>query len=298
MPRSVQDPGRFRAEQRMRSVAAIRRLGRPLKRRYQNARDEHRLGQLARFDEAGARLAAVIRLSRSGKRGSAREAIDAIERERDKLLARHEPLISGEIGRGGIYDKDVTIEAACRVSKDASDAVLLHLLVAAFEPRVALELGTNVGISSAYQAAALAHSGPGRLVTLESSPYRQRIAREMHARLGLLNVDYRMGLFTESLAPALNEFDPVDYAFIDGDHQYQPTLDYFDAIWSHSAEGAVFVFDDIRWSEGMTRAWKEIRHDPRLTVVADLNSMGVCLGTRQPPAPRRLVTGPIMHHRR
>jgi len=282
----------------MRAIAAIRRLGRPLKRRYQNAHDEHNLRQLARFDGAGARLAAVIRLSRSGEQGGAPDAIDAIERERDKLLARREPLIQGDLGLGGIYDEDVTIEAACRVSKDASAAVLLHLLVAAFEPRIALELGTNVGISSAYQAAALAHSGSGRLVTLESSPYRQRIAREMHTRLGLLNVHYRMGLFTETLAPVLAEFDPVDYAFIDGDHQYQPTLDYFDAIWSHSAEGAVFVFDDIRWSEGMTRAWQEIRRDPRLTVVADLNSMGVCVGTRHPPAPHRLVTAPVMHQRR
>ena len=54
----------------------------------------------------------------------------------------------------------------------------------------------------------------------------------------------------------------------------QPTLDYFDRIWKSSAEGAVFVFDDIRWSIGMERAWNRLKVDPRLAIVVDLSAGG------------------------
>ena len=42
----------------------------------------------------------------------------------------------------------------------------------------------------------------------------------------------------------------MDLACIDGHHQYQPPLDYFEALWRYSRQTAIFVFDDIRWSEG------------------------------------------------
>ena len=65
----------------------------------------------------------------------------------------------------------------CDVSKGRRFATFLYLLAREFKPQLALELGTNVGISSAYQAAALKLNGRGKLVTLESSPYRLRLAK-------------------------------------------------------------------------------------------------------------------------
>ena len=95
---------------------------------------------------------------------------------------------------------------------------------------------------------------------------------------------YVQGLFAETLAPTLRNIGPVDFSFIDGHHQFQPTLDYFDVVWRNSNPHPVFVFDDIRWSAGMAQAWSVLCSDSRLTLVVDLDVLGVCLAN---PARRR-----------
>lgn len=223
-----------------------------------------------------------------------RDLILEIEQERKRMLLRTEPLVDGSLGEGGLYDKNVSIQAACRVSKWPKAALLLYFLIREFKPSTVLELGTNVGISSAYQAAALKLNGQNsKLITLESSPYRLKLAKELHKNLGLENIVYIQGLFTETLEKTLAEFNPIDFAFIDGHHQYQPTLDYFDKIWKHSWANSIFVFDDIRWSDGMKQAWRELQADRRMSVVIDLNPMGICVGSRQPYAKRYVL--PTVH---
>ncbi len=38
---------------------------------------------------------------------------------------------------------------------------------------------------------------------------------------------------------------------------------------SKATNDSVFVFDDIYWSVGMTRAWNEIKKDPKVTLSID-----------------------------
>jgi predicted O-methyltransferase YrrM len=216
------------------------------------------------------------RLSLKGKGSLARglrprdcDLFSRIEQGRQDMLCDHSPLVDGSLGPPAIYDQDVTIAGACGVSKRPNSAWLLHSLANEYRPGTILELGTNVGISSAYLAA----SG-SNVITLDASSYRQRLAKSLHEKLGL-DVDYVEGLFTDTLGATLDRMAPVRMAFIDGHHQYQPTLDYFEAIAAKAAPGCVFVFDDIRWSSGMKRAWRELRRDPRFDAVSDLGGMGV-----------------------
>ena len=150
------------------------------------------------------------------------------------------------------------------------------MIVREFGPTLGLELGTNLGISSSYQAAAMRLAGRGRMITCEGSPVRSGIARGLHERLGLENVEYVVGLFADTLESVLADNEPFDYVFIDGHHQKQPTLDYFEAIAPHLAPEAVVVFDDIRWSPGMREAWDILSRDHRFSVALDLDIMGVC----------------------
>jgi len=202
-----------------------------------------------------------------------------IESERDRLLGREDILVDGSLGEGGISDEGETIRSACESSKPLYPALLLYLLIREFNPTAVLELGTNVGISSAYIAAALKTNDRGGIVTtLEASPYRQKLAIEVHRNLALDNVTYVLGLFTDTLDSTLQNLGLVDFVFIDGHHQYKPTIDYFNRIWKFSRAGAIFLFDDIRWSRGMKQAWSEIKTDERLGLVVDLHSMGICVG--------------------
>lgn len=231
-------------------------------------------------------LAEVIRGVREPLPQEEQRWIDAIEQGRARMLARTDPLVDGAAGEAGPYDAGLTVAGAAVNSKAPVAARLLYGLIRALRPRTVLELGTNVGISSAYQAAALRVNGDGgRLVTMEGSPYRLRLARELHGGLGLDNVQYVHGPFAETLGGTLEGLGTVDLAFIDGHHQYQPTLDYCDAVWAHAAPRTLFVFDDIRWSQGMRDAWARLRVDPRFGLSVDLGSMGLCAPAADPPAP-------------
>jgi len=130
---------------------------------------------------------------------------DEIERLRTSMLLDDSPLIDGSLGEGGRYDQDQTVADACRVSKPRNSARLLYSVTHEYRPTTLIELGTNVGISSAYLAAA-----GGRVTTLESSPYRLRLAQKLHDQIGL-KIDYVQGLFDETLASALAKLPPVSW---------------------------------------------------------------------------------------
>jgi predicted O-methyltransferase YrrM len=187
------------------------------------------------------------------------------------MLRDKSPLVDGSLGPGGIYDQGLTVAEVCGVSKPPHAARLLHSLADEYQPKTTIELGTNVGISSAYLAAGGAH-----VTTFDVSPYRQRLARSLHKSLRL-QVRYEEGLFSDALEKALVRLPPVEMAFIDGHHQYQPTLDYFQMIAENARPGCIFIFDDIRWSAGMRRAWADLRRSPRFKQVADLGGMGVAI---------------------
>ena len=205
--------------------------------------------------------------------------IARIESGRSALLGDDSPLVDDSLGPAGIYDDGQSIGKAAQASRKPGDSLMLYNLVREFHPRTILELGTNLGVSSAYLAAAQTRNAAGEAFTLDASPYRQRVARKLHEECGLSNIHYVAGLFSDTVHDTLANIPLVDLAFIDGHHQYQPTLDYFTEILGHSAPECVFIFDDINWSDGMRRAWSELRRDPRFTVVADLNNVGIGITT-------------------
>ena len=172
---------------------------------WQRFADRRILGQLADSNPLGTRLVACF--DRLDPQTSAEHArIHAIEQERRRMLNDDSPLIDGSEAEPGLYDKGQTIGAVTKVSKSPRGALLLYQFIREFRPQLVVELGTNVGISAAYQAAALnENANGGRLVTLEASPYRLRLAKSLHAKLGLENISYVQGLFSDTLQSALAE---------------------------------------------------------------------------------------------
>ena len=84
--------------------------------------------------------------------------------------------------------------------------------------------------------------------------------------------------FQDVLDKVLNESRPVDFAFIDGHHDENATMRYFDQLIPFLAnQGVVLVFDDISWSPGMKKAWKKIKVDERVKFSVDLRKVGICL---------------------
>jgi hypothetical protein len=63
--------------------------------------------------------------------------------------------------------------------------------------------------------------------------------------------------------------------FFDGNHQYQPTLDYFQAALGVIDDADILIFDDIHWSKDMEKAWSEIRNNEKVSCTIDLFFIGI-----------------------
>lgn len=248
-------------------------------------------------DETVRRLAAALDAAARGAADEAESAwIDRIEAMRANLDASAEPISmidygagtqgpKGEAGEGRVVTR--TVGDICRkASKSRFWSFLLLRLIREFRPTACLELGTCLGVSAAYEGAALSLNGRGRLVTLEGDGTLAAIARENFRSLGLDAVTAVTGRFQDTLEAVLAGLKPIDYAFIDGHHDEEATIRYFEAIAPVCADRAVLVFDDISWSAGMERAWRTIAADRRVGAAVDLRQVGVALLCERPGRPR------------
>ncbi len=135
-----------------------------------------------------------------------------------------------------------------------------------------MELGTCLGITAAYQAAALEINQSGKLVTLEGAEPLAELACDNFKRLRLSRATVRVGRFQDILGAILREQAPIDFAFIDGHHDGDATVGYFREILPFLSEGAILVFDDILWYETMKIAWQRIRAHRQVKTSVDPTS--------------------------
>lgn len=184
-------------------------------------------------------------------------------------------LTEEEKDKGRILMK--TIGEATKGSVPYISGLLLFKLIREFQPLICLELGTALGISSSYQSAALELNNRGRIVTIEGAKSVAEIARQNHKILGLSRVISKIGKFENVLETIINEIKPVDFVFIDGHHEETATLNYFNTIVPSLSDYAILVFDDLRWSKGMKRAWKALTQDNRIKFAINLIGIGICV---------------------
>lgn len=151
-------------------------------------------------------------------------------------------------------------------------ARLLYNLVNRYQPRTILELGTSLGISTAY----LSYGAPNaRIVSLEGSPTIAEIAKKTMHDCSCNNVEICVGNFNDNLASVLQSMQYVDFAFIDGNHTKEATLRYFEQILPFCNENSILIFDDISWSEDMFEAWEMISSDSRVSISIDICKQGI-----------------------
>ena len=135
---------------------------------------------------------------------------------------------------------------------------------------VIVELGTSLGVTTAYLAAA---DSRNNVLTYEGCEAVAEVARENWKSLGVSNITCHVGrIDVEKLD---KELDCVDIAFVDANHTYARAREYFNVLTSKVHAKSVIVMDDIHHSVDMERAWKEICKDARVTSTMDLYQMGL-----------------------
>jgi len=182
-----------------------------------------------------------------------------------------------DLGSGGeeipFCRRLVSIRQVVRKSSiSAAYGELLFRFSRMLEPEITLELGTSLGMSTAY----LAMGNPsGQVITLEGCEETAEAARKNFQHLGLSNIRQVTGSFDEVLPHLLPGFGKIDLVFIDGNHRKKPVMNYFTQCLQHFHEDSVLIIDDIHWSGEMEEAWKEIRLHPSVTITIDLFRMGL-----------------------
>ena len=206
----------------------------------------------------------------------------SIKQLRKKMESDHRSISVEDFGAGSKKNSD-TIRKVSGIAKSASVnkkfGRLIARLIDHYNLKSAIELGTSLGIGTSYIAS---RPSMKKVVTIEGSPEIAKFANQNFQLLKLKNVDLLIGKFEDQLKNATEQFSTVDLVYIDGNHQYQPTMDYFNFFIDHSDDNTFLIFDDIYWSEGMTKAWEEICASPKINVSIDLFRMGiVCKRSKQ-----------------
>jgi predicted O-methyltransferase YrrM len=156
--------------------------------------------------------------------------------------------------------------------KSKKTGEMLYRLAVDLNPSVTLELGTSLGLTTAYFALA---NKKGKVYTIEGDPETRKIALENFKAMNLDNVISLEGNFNTVLPDFCRTIDFIDLAYIDGNHRKEPTIRYVREILPKLKNGSCLILDDIYWSKEMTEAWQEIISWPEFQVSLDLFEIGI-----------------------
>jgi len=148
---------------------------------------------------------------------------------------------------------------------------LLSCICAEFEVKAALEMGTSLGLTTLY----LSHSHPNiEIHTIEVCPQTSEIAKRTFEQSNSNNIQIHLETF-ESFLNEGNLSTDINFVFIDGNHTYQATLSYYKTLHEKLSNNSILIFDDIRHSKEMLKAWKHICNLDTSFLCIDLFRLGI-----------------------
>ena len=190
------------------------------------------------------------------------------------LLERQDEIEITDLGAGSSINrsnKRKVQHIAKHSAKQGKWGELLFRLARHLQPETMIELGTSLGVGSLYQALG---NPNGNLTTFEGCPNTSAIAKEQfrEASVGTAVIE---GNFDNTLPRYLTTIDKLDWVFVDGNHQKEPTIRYFEQCLHKCTEDSVLLFDDIYWSKGMAEAWENIKQHDRVSISLDFFQVGI-----------------------
>lgn len=162
-------------------------------------------------------------------------------------------------------------DIAYRSLQPAKYARLLKRISDFLEFQYALELGTSLGITTAYLSTVRSMQS---IDTVEGNPAISTLAGDMFVRHNINKINLHTGFFDDILPSLLRNRDTYDIVYIDGNHRYESTMRYVKQILPYSTSHSLIVLDDIHWSPEMQKAWDEIIQSKDFTLTIDIFKMG------------------------
>ncbi len=202
-------------------------------------------------------------------------AYETIENLRQSLLIDRTTVNIQDFGAVSCISKEYTRQV-CAIAgsslKPKKFGQLLFRMIDRYAPEQVLELGTSLGITTAYLATA---NTKAIVTTMEGADAVAAIALNNFKKLHLENIVLINGNFDDTLSKVLAKLEKIDLVFIGGNHRSEPTVRYFKQLLPMKQEDSILIFEDIHCSSEMETAWKTIQNDPSVTLTIDLFFIGI-----------------------
>jgi predicted O-methyltransferase YrrM len=203
------------------------------------------------------------------------ESFQEIENLREQLLQDERIISITDFGAGSklnLSNNRKIKDIAKNSQKSPKLGQFLYRIIAFYEYKNVLDLGTSLGLTTTYLAS---QKFDNQVISFEGCPKTAKIAQENFDKLSLKNIEIIVGNIDETLPEKLKEISSLDFVFFDANHRYEPTIRYFEQCLSKAHEGSCFVFDDLYWSKEMKKAWQFIKNHPSVTVSLDFFWLGI-----------------------
>ena len=205
---------------------------------------------------------------------------------RKELLSSKQLLEIEEFGAGSKTFKNNFRKVKDIAEKGIStsrQSELFYKLINFLNAKHCLELGTSLGLNTLYFAQ-IAKT----VTSIEGSKALFDFASAVAEKNKVENIQFINAKFYEVLPKVLNDLPSLDLFYIDGNHTYEATLNYFKTALEKTHNNSVFIFDDIYWSKGMTKAWEEIKQHREVTLSVDAFYFGLIFFKKEVKEKRHL----------
>ncbi len=203
-----------------------------------------------------------------------KEWYNQIESYRNSLLKNTTIVSINDYGAGSKslkQNKRKISKIAKKAGISLKRAQLLGRIIAYFNPKEILEIGTSVGLATS----SMGFINPSiNITSLEGCSSTANIAKEYFNKFELDNIKIIIGNFDTTLTEVIKQ-NTFNFIYFDGNHQKEATIRYFEQCLSNVHNDSIFIFDDIYWSKGMKEAWLYIRQHPKVTVTIDTYFWGI-----------------------
>ena len=198
-----------------------------------------------------------------------------IERRRALLLQDETHIHVKDFGTGNARPADRSVHEIASGSLERTEIAQLFFRWIVFisrnaeRPMEIVELGTSLGITTAYLATA---NTANRVTTFEGCPAIGKIAEGTWQALDLHHIQLVKGNIDDTLAEHLPK--QLDFAFVDANHTQEATLRYVEMLLTHIHEKTIIFIDDIHYSKEMEQAWNTLQCLPQVTTTMDFFHAG------------------------
>lgn len=201
-------------------------------------------------------------------------AFEELNQLRKKLSENNTEIFYKDIGSQSMtLKKTIRVKDILRTSVSPAKYSELYFRIAQFlKAKNILELGTSLGLNTLY----LSKATTGQVISIEGMESMYQFAKKLFKEQRISNI-HLIHSFFEDVLPKLAAENLFDLVFIDGNHTYEATIQYYSILSKSMSSLSVIIIDDIYWNPEMTRAWKQIQTDTQIKFSIDLYRCGILI---------------------